>query len=239
MKNQNCKIFTLIELLVVIAIIAILASMLLPALNKSRDKAKQISCTNQMKQIGSGITFYEQDYDNWMPFAKSGIYDNIAPGYRKCWIQYIMPYLVNWEWNRWRKHNLPAVFSCPADKEEVYTYSVTGVPNVTSTNYMYPVWMGNWDYYPGNNNYGPRKLGKCHKTSSCATLIDGKCESISRIFYDFNTPVSLRTYVDPRHSRGTNVLFADGHVSWQNALNQTPDQVKEMYNWNSLSWWPR
>jgi prepilin-type N-terminal cleavage/methylation domain-containing protein/prepilin-type processing-associated H-X9-DG protein len=68
MKNQK-RAFTLIELLVVIAIIAILAAILFPVFAQAREKARAISCLSNVKQIGTGVMMYVQDYDETFPIA--------------------------------------------------------------------------------------------------------------------------------------------------------------------------
>ena len=78
--KQKDKGFTLIELLVVIAIIAILAGMLLPALNQAKEKAKQADCTSKLSQIGKAFFQYAMSYDDMYPTSASTTKPNWLKG---------------------------------------------------------------------------------------------------------------------------------------------------------------
>jgi len=94
MQRTRKPAFTLIELLVVIAIIAILAAILFPVFAQARDKARMTACLSNMKQIGTAITMYTQDYDETYPYIR---FTSQPPGsdgnWTYVWRNAIRPYL--------------------------------------------------------------------------------------------------------------------------------------------------
>ena len=114
-KMKRCrKKFTLIELLVVIAVIAILVSLLLPALSKARESGRNISCVSNLKQIGTGLAMYANDYD-FYPAACPETGETYTQNY---WHFKVRPYLgyqrVPKNWTEASLFRREGVFFCPS-----------------------------------------------------------------------------------------------------------------------------
>lgn len=107
---RRTALFTLIELLIVISVIAILAGLLLPALNMARVKARQTGCLGNMRQIGIAFGMYEVDFSGWMPRAPSD--KNIC----RNWDYQLADYLNYKYGGSDNKSWGPPIFHCPAGK---------------------------------------------------------------------------------------------------------------------------
>ncbi len=106
---KRVLMFTLIELLVVIAIIAILAAMLLPALAKARDKARNITCVNQMKQMGVSNALYQSDYND---FFVPGRFTS-QPTAMGCYYERLADYGCDWNPDYRSQKVRKGTFACP------------------------------------------------------------------------------------------------------------------------------
>lgn len=102
--------FTLIELLVVISIIAVLASMVLPALAKAKSKGAQIHCLNTQRQLAMAARMYSDDSKEWLPPIQDWTQAN-GESFRTTWRSYLYHYVAR----------NPRMFDCPAEQTELYS----------------------------------------------------------------------------------------------------------------------
>jgi len=197
-KSLITNVFTLIELLITIAIIAILAAMLLPALNKARSKAHAIKCINNLKQCTTWLGFYASDNDDFMPL-------NTWNGSTHRWTNYLSgdgwpgsvkftDYITNRDCT-----------ACPEDRVKLFfpgnTYGIMDTDHPDRIPLAgYPVG-------------GFIKLSRIKSTSISPLTMDSWNTIFNNQIYVVEKGTAATSTAHLKHSNRVNISFVDGHAT--------------------------
>jgi len=222
MTSHRNRAFTLIELLVVIAIIAILAAMLLPALQRARARAFTTQCKSRMRQITLAMSMYLGDYNDYLPVMAHETTDFWINGNLKT-----------------HSHNTD-FYICPAPRLTSYTESTYQEMQVFSCPEK-PLGRAGHDsigYWCGvmSTLSAPKRITKIKDTSRAPACMD----ALSHFYNPYCVTLGSKGNLEDtsrtdfaRHNEGMNIGFLDGHVKWYSVKG--PIYTKSWWdpdNWN-------
>jgi prepilin-type N-terminal cleavage/methylation domain-containing protein/prepilin-type processing-associated H-X9-DG protein len=237
--SKSFRLFTLIELLVVIAIIAILASMLLPALNNARESAKKISCINNQKQLGLGFMQYTGDYEGFFPSYKQEGSDYL-----------LVAVMIK------NKYATSKTFFCPTDTSPGTNPSALDwnvkADKLSEATFYYVSYGTNYRFVTGGPGTKTPAKNNQIKAPSMTVLQADSFEGpeldnhgYALLYPSASSFATAHGYLKACHMKGVNVLWVDGHASWEAIASRANPYVGKFANgWNpqtesSASLWDR
>ena len=233
-RPKNNRAFTLIELLVVIAIIAILAAILFPVFAQARAKARQAACLSNMKQIGTAMMMYTQDYDECYPVNNMSYGNTTSLATNGGWARHLHPY-----------HKSVEVYYCPDARmtDPGWIHAIPGPGGDTATQIMVPRYqIGATEFVVkvanATNPPAPVPISSVGRPADLVIIADSLHIIFNRVGRIINANYGSNNLSAPperpvptmaRHNGGSTLLFGDGHAKWfsQNGMDVDPNRTTQ------------